>query len=393
MLTSGTYAVRHASVRPSTLRFPPVSAFKGSRSGKSLSHPRRLNVAASYGISLSHVRSKTYAVVTPHPISATKNQLDQLQEMSIIVEDSGDYETIRTHSPHDATTNPSLIYQASLLPEYKPLLVQAIQYGKTRGGTFGTSRLTHAADMLSCLFGKEIAAIVPGYVSTEVDARLSFDTKASVAKAHELLDIYETLGVDRKRILIKLASTWEMMEACEELEKGGVSTNMTLIFSKVQAVAAAQRHATLVSPFVGRILDWYKKDTGQTWYPPNEDPGVLSVKSIYDYYKCHRHDTVIMGASFRNKDEILELAGCDRLTISPKLLDELMASHEPVRRKLTVEASQASAVLHMHVDERGFRWGMNEDPMATEQLAAGIRGFSADHVKLETRLGETMMQM
>ena len=238
-------------------------------------------------------------------------------------------------------------------------------------------------DKLAVNFGAEITKIVPGYVSTEVDARLSFDTEATIAKARKIIDLYKEVGIDKSRILIKIASTWEGIEACKVLEKEGITCNCTLIFSKAQAIACAQADATLISPFVGRIMDWYKKKEGVDGYAASEDPGVRSVTTIYNYYKKHGHKTIVMGASFRNKGEIVELAGCDRLTIAPSLLEELSSSTDPVVQKLDAAAASAMDIEKIVVDEKTFRWMMNEDAMATEKLAEGIRNFSADIVKLE----------
>jgi transaldolase len=238
-------------------------------------------------------------------------------------------------------------------------------------------------DKLAVNFGAEITKIVPGYVSTEVDARLSFDTDATIAKARRIIDLYKEMGIDKSRILIKIASTWEGIQACKVLEKEGITCNCTLIFSKAQAIACAEADATLISPFVGRIMDWYKNKQGVDGYPSAEDPGVISVKGIYNYYKKHGHKTIVMGASFRNKDEIVELAGCDKLTISPTLLGQLSSSTDPVVPKLDAAAAAAMDIEKINADEKTFRWMMNEDAMATEKLAEGIRNFSADIVKLE----------
>lgn len=323
------------------------------------------------------------------------SQLDQLKQWTVIVEDTGDLEKIRAHKPQDATTNPTLVYQASQMPQYQHLVHEAVEYGDSKGQT-KEERVSLAMDYLYCLFGREISKVIPGYVSTEVDARLSFDTGASIRKAKTLLAVYDEMGVPRDRILIKLASTWEMFQACHQLEKEGIKTNMTLLFSMTQAKMAAQMGATLISPFVGRILDWYKKSTGKEYYPANdledpEDPGVLSVRAIHAYYKCHGIKTIIMGASFRNVQQIRFLAGCDRLTISPKFIDELAGSTEPLRRQLDLPDSRtACAPPSQQMDEKTFRWLMNEDAMASDKLAEGIRGFAADIVKLEDDLGHRM---
>jgi len=345
----------------------------------------RRRVASAKPVMTVPKRLVTKCVAAPRKTS----QLEQLSQWTVIVEDTGDFEKIRAHSPQDATTNPSLVYQASQLPQYQHLVEEAIAYGKAKGKTT-EDRVRHAMDKIACLFGREISKAVPGYVSTEVDARLSFDTNASIEKAHQLLAIYEEMGVPRDRVLIKLASTWEMFEACKQLESEGVKTNMTLLFSMSQAVRAAEVKATLISPFVGRILDWYKKSTGKQEYAPEEDPGVLSVRSIYDYYKCHGIDTIIMGASFRNVGQIQMLAGCDRLTISPALIDELAASEEKLERQLSPEAARECGVPFQAMDEKTFRWMLNSDPMASEKLAEGIRGFTADIEKLEAYFAASM---
>lgn len=320
----------------------------------------------------------------PSSKELTQTQLEQLAQWTVIVEDTGDIERIRLHQPRDATTNPSLVYLAAQDPAYKSLVNEAVSFGMKEGRT-RDEQVGHAVDMLGCLFGREISQIIPGYISTEVDARLSFDTDASVEKAHKLLSLYTSLGVDTSRILMKLASTWEMIKACEILEKEGIKTNMTLQFALPQAVASAQHGATMVSPFVGRILDWYTQHEGKTSYLANEDPGVKFVKSIFQYFKCHGVTTMVMGASFRNKDEILELAGCDRLTISPRLMDELASCTQPIERKLKVQECMGIPEMK-DLDEKTFRWMMNSDPMATEKLAEGIRGFAADIEKLERQL-------
>ncbi len=313
------------------------------------------------------------------------NQLDQLKKFTTVVADTGDFAQLRQYSPTDSTTNPSLIYAASQEAQYEHLLKDAIHFGKTHGKT-DSEHLAFALDKVFVNFGLEILKIVPGRVSTEVDARLSFDVDASVEKAKRLISLYEAAGISRKRILIKLASTWEGVLAAEKLEKEGIHCNMTLLFSLVQAIACAEVSATLISPFVGRILDWYKKAQGVSSYAPSDDPGVKSVTSIYQYYKKFGYKTQIMGASFRNKEEILELAGCDLLTISPNLLEELKNSSEPVQRKLEHSMAQSSLHQKIHVNEKAFRWGLNEDAMATEKLSEGIRNFTKDILKLETLL-------
>jgi len=309
------------------------------------------------------------------------NQLEQLQQYTTLVADTGDIESIRRYRPQDATTNPSLLYKAVGLPHYAPLLDEARTFAAGEGGDSQT-RLDNATDMLAVLIGKEILNIVPGRVSTEVDARLSFDRQASVARARKLIGLYEQNGIGRERILIKLASTWEGIRAAAELEKEGINCNLTLLFSFAQAQACADAGVFLISPFVGRIFDWYRKHDGVDSYAPAEDPGVRSVQRIYAYYKTHGFETVVMGASFRNADQIRQLAGCDRLTISPGLMQELADSDAALPRVLE-PASKTSADPKTRLDEPGFRWGHNEDAMATEKLAEGIRLFAVDQVKLE----------
>jgi len=309
------------------------------------------------------------------------NQLEKLQQFTTLVADTGDFESMRRYQPEDATTNPSLLLKAVGLPHYESQLQQARKYADSQGGDSQT-RLDNATDKLAVLIGKEILNIVPGRVSTEVDARLSFDKQASIARARKLIDLYEQSGITRNRILIKLASTWEGIQAAAVLEKEDINCNLTLLFSFAQAQACADAGVFLISPFVGRIFDWYKKFDGVDSYAPAEDPGVRSVQRIYAYYKVHGFKTVVMGASFRNSDQIRQLAGCDRLTISPDLMQELADSDEPLERILDPE-SISSADAKIHLSEAAFRWGHNEDAMATEKLAEGIRRFAADQVKLE----------
>ncbi len=307
------------------------------------------------------------------------NQLEQLKQFTVVVADTGDFASIKQYTPRDATTNPSLILKAAAMPEYAWLVDKAIKDAGT------SASLETLIDQLLVLFGGEILKIVPGRVSTEVDARLSFDTAGSVAKAHEIISLYEKAGIGRERVLIKIASTWEGIKAAEALQKETINCNLTLLFSFAQAVACAESKVQLISPFVGRILDWYKKSTGKD-YAPAEDPGVQSVTEIYNYYKRHGYATEVMGASFRNKGEILELAGCDLLTISPGLLGELQQGTETVVRKLDPVAARASDLAKVSFDEKGFRFALNEDAMATEKTSEGIRQFSADIVKLEQLL-------
>lgn len=317
------------------------------------------------------------------------NQLEKLQKLTVIVADTGDFEQIVKFKPTDATTNPSLIYQASQLPQYQHLVDDAIKYGKSKAPT-ADKRVDHTRDKLFVNFGTEISKIVPGYVSTEVDARLSFDVQGSVEQAEKLIRLYEENGVHKNRILIKLASTWEGIQAANILEKKGIHCNMTLLFNICQAAAAAEAGATLISPFVGRILDWYKKNTGQE-YTADTDPGVCSVKEIFYYYKKFGYATIVMGASFRNKDEILALAGCDRLTIAPKLLKELSESDGEVTSKLDAEEAKKKHIERIPTDEKSFRWLLNEDPMATEKLAEGIRSFAKDIVSLNKLLDKVLV--
>jgi len=309
------------------------------------------------------------------------SQLDQLKKFTKVVADTGDFATLKEYAPQDATTNPSLIFKAAQLPEYQYLIEKAITDGRSanldRAGLIG-----RIVDDLLVLFGVEILKIVPGRVSTETDANLSFDSQGLVNKAHQFIDQYEKNGVSRDRILIKIASTWEGIRAAENLQKEGINCNMTLLFSLVHAVACAEAKARLISPFVGRILDWHKKATGKD-YTAAEDPGVQSVKTIYAYYKKFDCQTQVMGASFRNVGEILELAGCDLLTISPNLLADLKQSLAPVERKLNPQIAAATDLKRIELYERKFRWLLNEDAMATEKTAEGIRLFNADAVKLE----------
>jgi transaldolase len=312
------------------------------------------------------------------------NQLEQLQQVTTLVADTGDIESIRQYQPDDATTNPSLLLKAVGLPHYQELLQQARDFAAARGGDSRT-QLDNATDQLAVLIGREILKIVPGRVSTEVDARLSFDQQASIARAKKLIDLYEQGGIGRNRILIKLASTWEGIRAAAELEKENINCNLTLLFSFAQAQACADAGVFLISPFVGRIFDWYRKHDGVESYPPAEDPGVRSVQRIYAYYKAHDFNTVVMGASFRNADQVRQLAGCDRLTISPSLMQELADSNDSLERILdpdTVSSNDARSRLSV----AAFRWGHNEDAMATEKLAEGIRKFAVDQVKLEKLL-------
>jgi transaldolase len=309
------------------------------------------------------------------------NQLDQLKQFTKVVADTGDFATLKQYAPQDATTNPTLILKAATLPEYTYLLDKAVADNRS-SGLSGKALISRILDQLLVLFGGEILKVVPGRVSTETDASLSFDTAALVDKARTFISLYQKMGIPKERILIKIATTWEGIRAADVLQKEGINCNMTLLFSLAQAIACAEAKARLISPFVGRILDWYKKSTGKD-YSAAEDPGVQSVHAIYNYYKKFGYETEVMGASFRNAGEILELAGCDLLTISPALLGELKAATATLTRKLSPEQAKASQVERIQLDERSFRWMMNEDAMATEKLAEGVRSFAADAVKLE----------
>lgn len=310
------------------------------------------------------------------------NSLEQLKKLTTVVADTGDFNSMEKYKPVDATTNPSLIYQAAQNPKYKHLIDDAVSYAKASGFT-GDRRMRSCIEKLFVNFGLEILKIVPGRVSTEVDARLSFRIYDTISYAKSLIRLYEKEGVSRDRILIKVAATWEGIKAAEILEKEGIHTNLTLLFSKTQAIACAEAGVQLISPFVGRILDWHKQTKGVDHIPAPEDPGVLSVTEIYNYYKKFGYQTEIMGASFRNKEEIIELAGCDLLTISPSLLEELENSDIEILPKLTLENAQKSKLSKINLDEMNFRWMMNEDPMATIKLSEGIRNFSKDLRKLE----------
>ncbi|MRW86492.1 transaldolase [Pseudoduganella sp. FT26W] len=303
------------------------------------------------------------------------NQLEQLKQYTTVVADTGDFQAIQAYTPRDATTNPSLILKAVQKDEYKPLLEKAVRDNMD-------ASTGEVIDHLLVAFGKQILRVIPGRVSTEIDAALSFNTAASVAKGRELIKLYEKNGIERERVLIKMASTWEGIRASEILEKEGIHTNMTLLFSLPQAIACAEAGAKLISPFVGRIYDWYKKSTGID-YQGAEDPGVQSVKRIYNYYRKFGYNTEVMGASFRNVGQILELAGCDLLTISPDLLQKLADSDAPVERKLSSDSGKNASIGKIAMDEPTFRFMLNEDAMATEKTAEGIRAFVADTGKLK----------
>ncbi|VBB45670.1 transaldolase B [uncultured Paludibacter sp.] len=315
------------------------------------------------------------------------NLLEQLKLYTQVVADTGDFASIEVYKPVDATTNPSLIYAASQDEKYKHLIDDAIYYAKKMSSE-KSIQLSKAMDKLAVNFGLEILKIVPNRVSTEVDARLSFNTEDTIKKAREIIALYEEQNIPRERILIKIASTWEGIRAAETLEKEGIHCNLTLLFSKAQAIACAEANVRLISPFVGRILDWYKKERGVNEIPQSEDPGVLSVTSIYNYYKKFGYQTQVMGASFRNIGEIIELAGCDLLTISPKLLQELENTGNTLIQKLSMEKATQSEEKKIEMDEKTFRWMMNEDAMATEKLAEGIRNFTKDLLKLEKQIAE-----
>lgn len=326
----------------------------------------------------------------PDHKKAKMTALEQLKQHTIVVADTGDFEAMKKFKPTDATTNPSLILAAANMSQYQHLVQKAIDFGKEKGGN-KEEQLVHTIDKLFVLFGMEILKIIPGRVSTEVDARLSFDTEASITKAKKLIQMYQEEGIAKDRILIKLASTWEGIQAAKILEEQhGIHCNLTLLFSFAQAVACAEAGVTLISPFVGRIFDWYVKNTGQKTFEPMEDPGVKSVTRIYNYYKKFGYKTVVMGASFRNKGQITALAGCDLLTISPSLLAELDASSEDVNPHLTVESAKKADEDKLNLDEKTFRWMLNEDEMSTDKLSEGIRKFAADAVKLENILREKL---
>lgn len=317
-----------------------------------------------------------------------EDKLTQLKKMTVVVADTGDIDSIRQYKPEDATTNPSLILAAAQMPQYSHLVEDAVSFGK-QTKTAGQELLDSILDRLAINFGREILEIVPGRISTEVDARLSFDKENTVIRAKNLIKLYGQEGIEKNRILIKIASTWEGIKAAEILEQEGINCNLTLLFGFAQAVACAEAKVFLISPFVGRILDWYKKNEGKE-YTSENDPGVISVKRIYRYYKKFNYETIIMGASFRNTGEIEQLAGCDRLTIGPNFLNELSKDHTPLTQKLTPEMLQHDDINHRHLDEKTFRFMFNEDQMATEKLAEGIRNFSNDLIKLEKFIKERM---
>lgn len=326
-------------------------------------------------------------------MSSTKRSkasvLDQLKTHTVVVADTGDFDSIKKFAPQDATTNPSLLLQAANMPQYSYLVDKAIEYAKANAKSVN-EQVTLAFDKLFVLFGKEILKIVPGRVSTEVDARLSFDVEAQLAKAKHLIKMYEEEGVSKDRILIKLSSTWEGIQAAKVLEQANIHVNMTLLFNFEQAIACAEAGATLISPFVGRIFDWYVANTGQKTYEMKDDPGVVNVTKIYNYYKHHGYKTVVMGASFRNTKQIKGLCGCDLLTISPALLKELDEDFSEIEVQLKPEAAKQMNIPKVSVDEKTFRWGMNEDAMATDKLSDGIRKFGQDAAKLEAVLKQKL---
>ncbi len=324
-----------------------------------------------------------------------RNLLEQLKEVTVVVSDTGDINSIEQFKPRDATTNPSLIAQAAQMPQYRDVVDGALRWSRNAAGNGASSAAVvgEAVDRLSVEFGLRILKIVPGRVSTEVDARLSFDTQASIAKAKKLITQYEAAGVSRQRVLIKLASTWEGIKAAEVLEREGIHCNLTLLFGEHQAVACAEAGVTLISPFVGRILDWFKKDSGRDSYPANEDPGVLSVTKIYNYYKRFGYKTEVMGASFRNSGEIIELAGCDLLTIAPSLLQELGQTTGTLVRKLDPAKAASASIKRYSVDQATFVRMHAADRMASDKLAEGIAGFSKSLVSLEMTLGEQLSKL
>lgn len=321
---------------------------------------------------------------------ATMSSLEQLKASgTIVVADTGDFSAIAKFKPRDATTNPSLILAAAKMPQYVELVDQAIAFAKS--GATPAEQIELAMDRLFVLFGKEILSVVDGRVSTEVDARLSFDKQAQIDKAVKLIKYYEKEGISKERVLIKLSSTWEGIQAARELESvHGIHCNLTLLFSFAQAVACAEAGVTLISPFVGRILDWYKANTGTKEYPAEEDPGVVSVRKIYNYYKKHGYNTVVMGASFRNTGEVIALAGCDLLTISPALLQQLDTMSDEVPLKVSASEAAKTDSVKISLDEAGFRWLHNQDEMAVAKLSEGIRKFAADAIKLENIIKEKL---
>ncbi|XP_050437890.1 probable transaldolase [Adelges cooleyi] len=329
----------------------------------------------------------------PSPKKLKSSCLTQLKNFTVVVADTGDFETMKKYKPTDATTNPSLILAAAKMPQYKDLISKALKFGIANGETI-KEQTEEAMDQLVVLFGTEILSLIPGRVSTEVDARLSFNKDASIAKAIKYIKMYEKAGISKDRILIKLASTWEGIQAAKVLEQEyGIHCNLTLLFSIYQAIACAEAGVTLISPFVGRILDWHVANTDKKSFEPLKDPGVVSVTNIYNYFKKFNYQTVVMGASFRNTGEIKALAGCDLLTISPKLLEELDNTNEPLTEYLSVKNGKAADLEKVDLDEAKFRWEMNEDKMANDKLSEGIRNFAADSRKLEKILVDMLKEI
>ena len=321
------------------------------------------------------------------------NVLEQLKTMTTVVADSGDIESIETYKPTDATTNPSLLFSAAQMPKYQYLVEEAITYGQ-KEGISDTEKISQTIDKLMVNFGCEILKIVPRFVSSEVDARLSFDTEGTVLRAKEIIRLYKESGIDKDRILIKIASTWEGIIAAKALAKEGINCNLTLLFSFAQAAVCAEAGVFLISPFVGRILDWYKMKENRDYFPPDEDPGVLSVRRIFNYYKKFNYKTLVMGASFRNVEEVKALAGCDLLTISPQLLETLKGENVDLPQMLSADlAMKQCNDEKVNLNENEFRWMLNEDAMATEKLAEGIRRFAADTIKLENFVKEKLFKV
>ena len=377
-------AMYKAGATPSAKRQAP-SSFSACQNGKIIYRPK---IRKPQGKSRCCGEPATRPTYSLH--LRAMSQFDSLSKLTSIVADTGDIKAIKTFKPEDATTNPSLILKATKMPEYKALVEEAVAYAKKEAKT-PEARLGLAMDRLAVNFGAEISKIVPGVVSTEVDARLSFDTAATIAKARSLCAMYKAKGVDpAKKVLIKIASTWEGIQAARVLEKEGIRCNMTLLFSMCQAVACAEADATLISPFVGRIMDWYTAKTGTVYENGVNDPGVESVTKIYNYYKRNGYKTIVMGASFRNLGQILELAGCDKLTIGPKFLKPLSESKEAVARKLDAEAALKMDIPKVSYNETSFRWALNEDAMATEKLSEGIRKFAKAAVELETIISKML---
>lgn len=315
------------------------------------------------------------------------SQLESLKDMTVVVADTGDIDSIKKFAPQDATTNPSLVLKAALLPQYQGLIADAVGKARRQGGSAET-QLINACDQVAVDIGTEVLRHVPGRISTEVDARLAWDRGLSASRARKLIQLYQENGIDPSRILIKLAATWEGIRAAEELEQSGINCNLTLLFSFAQARACAEAGVFLISPFVGRIYDWYQKNAPQAQYQASDDPGVTSVRTIYQYYKSHGYDTVVMGASFRRIEQIQALAGCDRLTISPALLDELAACEQPLSRQLTPGC--VSETRPVSLTQAEFLWQHHQDPMAVDKLAEGIRLFAADQIKLENMIRQML---